>query len=1307
DLANLTKCQIPATDPTKTTIEAGGVLLFWCDGTPAQGIRHIGTALSKSGEQIGLTDSDGVTVLDSLTFGPQGDDVSFGRQPDGGDDWVYFDKAYTTPGSVNSVLPPADPPAFSVSAGLYTGPVTLTLSVASPPPGAHIYYTLDGSEPTNGVSSTAYNYMFQETSNGATIAGTGPTETRYHQTYEYDGTPITISATTNVRARVYATNYMPSPTITNSYILNLDNPSGLAVVSVTSQPSDLWGNYKDPVTGGILVMGPPPYGGPFWFNGSNLMQEEWNKPGYAEFFEPDGTLAFSQPVEIRSGGSTTQLGPQKPMVLYAVGGERFDYQVFPDLDIDSFRILVLHASGDDWPFTQLRDAVVQGLVRDIDIDTQAYRPAIVFVDGVYYGCMSIRERRNKDYIASHHDIDANNIDILVDYGYNDISHTFEGEINEGSASAYQAMINECFIGKDLSVPANYAAVGQRMEIDEYLDYMVTEICVSNTDWPGGNVRMWRPQVPDGRWRWVLLDTDYSFNLPALNSIAVTSGTYTNYNMINQATAPNSGHWSNPTASTYLFRRLLENPDFKNEFIRRVADHLNITFETNRVKEDIDAKVAAIYSEMTRAGGQIDLWNEAQNPWTFTHASMPYPGYWMVPIDCPAVPTWPTWEDSIQRMKDFADVHPAVLRDQVVDKFALDGTAGLTFNVNLPEAGQIKVNQLILPIDESGTWAGTYFENIPIEVTAMPNSGYRFLNWTGISGTSVATVMPDGSMTITANFVADATNDNSLVINEINYNSAPDFDPEDWVELYNPHNDTVDISGWQFKDQNDNSFTFGPNTTIGPNAYLVLCNNEIDFHSAFPTVENYIGNFTFKISNGGDTITLYDAEANPVDTVTFDDIDPWPLEPDGTGPTLELMNSRLDNTLPTSWAASANHGTPGGLNSRLRPVLYHDFAYDGEWINTIATITFSAVDAEGGTAATWYELDGAPERVMADSVTITTEGDHTLVLGATDGLDNETTVTLHVKIANLLLGDANLDGKVDVSDLGILASNYGTGSGFGWGDGDFTGDGQVDVSDLGILAAHYGTSIPEFLPGDANRDGSVDVSDLGTLAANYNAGSGFDWENGDFTGDGFVDVSDLGILAMNYGTVAVGTSSTMATSSTATSSITSSELEVETVPCDLDNDGRVGLGDLAFFSSVYGAQPGITTENPYAYAADFDGSGRVDLGDLAIFSTHYRQSRTEISTVPETPLTAAEMPAMLSGNDTAKSVIVGNVQKQIVAAILYEHVSDRDNKAPDEDIAILTQYWMMSMEDRHDDDDERDAVFAAVGTGDDMLWLFDE
>ncbi|MEA1951342.1 MAG: hypothetical protein U9N87_08155, partial [Planctomycetota bacterium] len=73
----------------------------------------------------------------------------------------------------------------------------------------------------------------------------------------------------------------------------------------------------------------------------------------------------------------------------------------------------------------------------------------------------------------------------------------------------------------------------------------------------------------------------------------------------------------------------------------------------------------------------------------------------------------------------------------------------------------------------------------------------------------------------------------------------------------------------------------------------------------------------------------------------------------------------------------------------------------------------------------------------------------------DGALDEIRIATDPYVSPLIPGDANEDGSVDVSDLGILATNYDAGSGFGWGDGDFTGDGLVDVSDLGILATNYG------------------------------------------------------------------------------------------------------------------------------------------------------------------------------------------------------------------------------------------------------------
>ena len=99
DLGNLTMWQVPFNDPSATTIPPGGFILIWADTEIAQGVLHADFKLDVDGEEIGLIDSDGVTVIDSYTFDEQQDDVSEGRSPDGSDNWEFFTSP--TPGASN------------------------------------------------------------------------------------------------------------------------------------------------------------------------------------------------------------------------------------------------------------------------------------------------------------------------------------------------------------------------------------------------------------------------------------------------------------------------------------------------------------------------------------------------------------------------------------------------------------------------------------------------------------------------------------------------------------------------------------------------------------------------------------------------------------------------------------------------------------------------------------------------------------------------------------------------------------------------------------------------------------------------------------------------------------------------------------------------------------------------------------------------------------------------------------------------------------------------------------------------------
>ena len=90
--------RIPKTFPLATTIQPGGFLLIWADGDPSLGISHVNFKLDQDGEFLGLYNEDGRTI-DSYQFGKQKENISFGRNSDGGDKWREF--SVPTPGRSN------------------------------------------------------------------------------------------------------------------------------------------------------------------------------------------------------------------------------------------------------------------------------------------------------------------------------------------------------------------------------------------------------------------------------------------------------------------------------------------------------------------------------------------------------------------------------------------------------------------------------------------------------------------------------------------------------------------------------------------------------------------------------------------------------------------------------------------------------------------------------------------------------------------------------------------------------------------------------------------------------------------------------------------------------------------------------------------------------------------------------------------------------------------------------------------------------------------------------------------------------
>ena len=261
-----------------------------------------------------------------------------------------------------------------------------------------------------------------------------------------------------------------------------------------------------------------------------------------------------------------------------------------------------------------------------------------------------------------------------------------------------------------------------------------------------------------------------------------------------------------------------------------------------------------------------------------------------------------------------------MRTNILAEFSIPGPAQVALSITSPNGGSILLNKNI-SVRES-LWNGQYFKGIPIELAAIPNPGYKFIEWTGdIADVSPTVTIPlNGDISATALFELDANSSGFVVINEINYHSAQYFDPKDWIEFYNDSDASFDLSNWSFRDGDEShNFVFPVGSILAAHKFLVLSIDTTEFSRFFPTVKPLVAEFDFNLDNAGESIYLINANGQIVDSLTYDDTAPWPLQADGIGATLALNSPELDNAIAQNWSASIKHGSPGSVNQIITAV----------------------------------------------------------------------------------------------------------------------------------------------------------------------------------------------------------------------------------------------------------------------------------------------------------------------------------------------------------------------------------------------------
>ncbi|MFC2084309.1 lamin tail domain-containing protein [Bacteroidota bacterium] len=655
--------------PEEVNIPAKGYLLLWADGydeIPGKDYTrdyfpydpfttkyyHLNFKLSRAGEEIALYAPD-TSLVDSLSFGLQLRDVSWGRQPDGSPNWYYFGEP--TPDTSNITAGVNSPeytdfPSVSHESGFYSTDLTVALSTNSI--NSQIKYTLDGNRPTS--SSETYS------------------------------SPIHITETTVLRVRLFEENKLPGKIFTYSYFIN--ERTNLSIISISTFPELLW---DDSI--GIY----------------DNQYKSREIPISFEYFEPEGVKGFSLDAGLRMTGQASLNYPQKSFTVYArerYGTDAINYRVFPDRELDYFKSLYLRNSGvPDNRLTMFRDAALQSLViNKLDIDYQAYRPAVMFINGEYWGIYNIRDKINTNYLSSLYKINPDDIDLL-EYNGNRIP-----EIMDGNRDDFIELIN-FFEQNDLSYDENYNYVKSKIDIDEYINYYITEIYYNNVFWLDQNVRFWKENKKDSKWRWILFDTDNAFGAegPALSSYDENTLGHATYSVPN----PFYSLWS-----TLTFRKLLDNKNFRTKFIQRFASCMNSVFYPDSVLSLINSFRNNLYAEMSY---HINRWRVGG-----------------IIMGLPPIQNMFGWSTYVEKMKQFAVNRPQFQRQHIINYFGLSGNSELDISLNEESMGYVLVND-VEKIFANKT--GIYFNDIPTILEAVPNVGYKFIGWSGLSEETIDSI----------------------------------------------------------------------------------------------------------------------------------------------------------------------------------------------------------------------------------------------------------------------------------------------------------------------------------------------------------------------------------------------------------------------------------------------------------------------------------------------------------------------------------------------------------------------------------------
>ncbi len=563
-------------------------------------------------------------------------DNSTGSSPDASTNVALFGTA--TPNATNNLSVAYTgyllPPTFSLPSGFYGAPIGVVIS--NPNGGSSaIRYTLDGSDPT--TSSTLYT-----------------------------GSAINISFTQVLRARAFTNGVLPSPVTVASYFFGVNHVT--PVLSVVTDNVNL-------------------YGGTGIFDNWG---SDWQKPAYVEYFDTMQQLVFSQNsgMQIDGGAGGSRSNPQHSFRLEldndVLGSGPVNYAIIPNRpNRTKYSQFYLRNGSNQYLTLPYKDACqVRLMCEETNNYYSAWRPISVYINGGYFGLYELREKFDDEYFKDKDNADKDSLDILsMSYWYQLVLRSLVGSV-DSFWSSYNS-----FNGLNPASNNYWDQADQYIDQTYYTDYIIGESWMGNVDWPGNNIKLYRSDKTNFRWRFALIDQELAMG-------GGNSWTDCYYDHIDYMLTQDP---NNPYINIWL--QGIQNNRFRDYFINRFADVMNTSYKTDRllaIENDMyNQTVFEMQNEYAR-------WGNGNVPAQMTD-----------------------FNNNHLLFRDQLSQRTDVVRDNIEDGFDLPRQVDLTLNVFPVGSGKIHISTIT---PETYPWDGVYFDGLPVKIEAIPNPGYHFLHW---------------------------------------------------------------------------------------------------------------------------------------------------------------------------------------------------------------------------------------------------------------------------------------------------------------------------------------------------------------------------------------------------------------------------------------------------------------------------------------------------------------------------------------------------------------------------------------------------